>query len=309
MNDIGDEDDYYGISRQGYNKKTSGAMGSFLTRKGGSVKTTLNQKYKRGEREEVCQQIARFFYTSGIPFNVVNNPEFPIIIDMVGKFGIGLKPPSYHEIRVKFLNKEVQNVMKMLDEYKEEWKKTGCTIMPDGWGDRQRRSICNFLVNSPKRTVFLSSIDTSEISKTADNVLEMLDAIVEKVGEENVVQIVTDNAANYKAVGLRLMEKRPKLFWTPCAAHCIDLMLEDLDKTISIHGPLLALFASDKWKGSNFGKSVEGKNVQRIVLDTRGLWPGIITCLRAALPLVKVLRMVDSDENPAMGSGQGLLHV
>ncbi|XP_074305125.1 uncharacterized protein LOC141640129 [Silene latifolia] len=356
MNDIGDEDDYSGISRHGYNKKTRGAMDSFVTRKGGSVQTTLNKKYKRGEREEVCQQIARFFYTSGIPFNVVNNPEFPIMIHMVGKFGIGLKPPSYHEIRVKFLNKEVENVMKMLDEYKEEWKKTGCTIMSDGWSDRKKRSICNFLVNSPKGTVFLSSIDTSEISKTADKVLEMLDAIVEKVGEENVVQIVTDNAANYKAAGLRLMEKRPKLFWTPCAAHCIDLMLEDLDKKISIHGvtitkarkittyiysrtllhcwmkeftkdrelirpavtrfatsyltlrclneqkgPLLALFASDKWKGSKFCKSVEGKNVQRIVLDTKGFWPGIITCLRAALPLVKVLRMVDSDENSVMG--------
>ena len=26
------------------------------------------------------------------------------------------------------------------------------------------------------------------------------------------------------------MERYPNLFWTPCAAHCIDLMLEDIDK-------------------------------------------------------------------------------
>ena len=25
-----------------------------------------------------------------------------------------------------------------------------------------------------------------------------------------------------------LMEKRKHLFWSPCAAHCIDLMLEDI---------------------------------------------------------------------------------
>ncbi|XP_074318448.1 uncharacterized protein LOC141655260 [Silene latifolia] len=228
--------------------------------------------------------------------------------------------------------------------------------MSDGWSDRQRRSICNFLVNSPKGTVFLSSIDTSNISKTADKVLEMLNVVVEKVGEENVVQIVTDNAANYKAAGERLMEKRQKLFWTPCAAHCIDQMLEDLDKKIKSHGvaitkarkvttyvysrtlvhtwmkeftkgrelirpvvtrfatsylmlrclneqkaPLLAFFASAKWRNSKFGKSIEGKKVQRIILDTRGFWPGVVTCLKAALPLVKVLHMVDSDENPAMG--------
>ncbi|CAO2825088.1 unnamed protein product [Amaranthus hypochondriacus] len=46
---------------------------------------------------------------------------------------------------------------------------------------------------------------------------------------------------------------------------------------------------------------MDGKRVQRIVLDTRGFWRGVVTCLKAALPLVKALRMVDSDENPAMG--------
>lgn len=278
------------------------------------------------------------------------------MIEKIAKFGVGLKPPSYHEIRVTFLDKEVTNVMVMLDEFKQEWKKTGCTIMSDGWSDRKRRSICNFLVNSPKGTVFLSSIDTSDISKTTDKVLEMLDVVVEQVGEENVVQVVTDNAANYKAAGEKLMEKRTKLYWTPCAAHCIDLMLEDLEKKIKVHnvtiakarkittyiysrtllltwmrestkgrelirpgvtrfatsyltlrclnehkGSLLALFASNKWKSSKFATTVEGKKIQRIVLDTRGFWQSVLTCLKGALPLVKVLRMVDSDENPAMG--------
>ncbi|PKI78962.1 hypothetical protein CRG98_000603 [Punica granatum] len=56
-----------------------------------------------------------------------------------------------------------------------------------------------------------------------------------------------DNATNYRAAGEMLMEKRKKLFWIHCAAYCIYLMLEDLEKKI------------------------------------------------------KVLRMVDSDEKPAMG--------
>uniref|UniRef100_A0A803LSI8 DUF659 domain-containing protein n=1 Tax=Chenopodium quinoa TaxID=63459 RepID=A0A803LSI8_CHEQI len=156
------------------------------------------------------------------------------MLEKIAKYGIGLKPPSYHEIRVRFFSKEVKNVVTMLEEFTEEWKKIGCTIMSDGWSDRKRRSICNFLVNSPKGSVFLSSIDTSEISKTADKVLEMLDVIVEKVGEENVVKVVTDNAANYEVAGEKLMEKRTKLLWTPCAVHCIDLMLEDFDKKIKV---------------------------------------------------------------------------
>jgi len=39
------------------------------------------------------------------------------------------------------------------------------------------------------------------MSKTADKVFEMLDVIVERIGEENIVQVVIDNAANYKAAG------------------------------------------------------------------------------------------------------------
>ena len=68
--------------------------------------------------------------------------------------------------------------------------------MSDGWTDKKRRCICNFLVNSPKGIVFLSSVDTFNMSKTADKVFEMLNAIVKRIGEENVIQVVTDNAAN-----------------------------------------------------------------------------------------------------------------
>jgi len=86
-----------------------------------------------------------------------------------------------------------------------------------------------------KRQFFLSSVDTSNMSKTADKVFEMLDSIVKRIGEENVVQVVIDNVAKYKAVGQLLMEKRKSLFWTPCVAYCIDLILEDLEKKLEVH--------------------------------------------------------------------------
>jgi hypothetical protein len=52
---------------------------------------------------------------------------------------------------------------------------------------------------------------------------------MKEIGVENVVQICTDNGANFKAVG-RILTEYPKLYWTPCAAHCLDLMLEDIAK-------------------------------------------------------------------------------
>jgi len=48
--------------------------------------------------------------------------------------------------------------------------------------------------------------------------------IVEEVGEENVIHVLTDNATNYKATEELLMQKWKKLYWTPCAMGCTDLI-------------------------------------------------------------------------------------
>ncbi|KAJ9129082.1 hypothetical protein P3X46_034149, partial [Hevea brasiliensis] len=68
-------------------------------------------------------------------------------------------------------------------------------------------SLCNFLVNIPRGIVFLTSIETFNILKIADKFYRMLDEIVKKVEVENVVQVVTDNATNYKTAGDLLMKK------------------------------------------------------------------------------------------------------
>jgi len=62
--------------------------------------------------------------------------------------------------------------------------------------------------------------------------------LLKRLGD-NIIQIVTNNATNYKARDL-LMQKRKKLYWTPCATHCIDLILEDFEKKmLSIKRPYL----------------------------------------------------------------------
>lgn len=42
-----------------------------------------------------------------------------------------------------------------------------------------------------------------------------------------ILQVITENTACYKAAGKLLEEKRRSLFWMPCAAYCIDQILED----------------------------------------------------------------------------------
>jgi len=76
--------------------------------------------------------------------------------------------------------------------------------------------------------MFVKSIDGSKFVKTGEKLFEMVDSLVD--GEENVVQVITDNGSNYVLAGKLLQEKRSYLYWTPYAAHCIDLMFEDIGK-------------------------------------------------------------------------------
>ncbi|KAI0488470.1 hypothetical protein KFK09_028303 [Dendrobium nobile] len=71
-------------------------------------------------------------------------------------------------------------------------------------------------------------IPAAEEVKNATFIFNLLDGVIDEIGEQLVVQVVTDNASAYKAASQMLMEKRTHLYWTPCAAHCIDLILEDL---------------------------------------------------------------------------------
>jgi len=158
--------------------------------------TTINEHYKKEARDKACQSIARWMYDAGIPFNAVNYDSFQVMIESIGQFGPGMKGPSFHEVRVPLLQKELDRTNDMMKTYREQWAKVGCSIMADGWKDRRERTLINFLVNSPKGTVFVESLDASEFVKSGQKMFELFDNFVQKIGPANVVQVVTDSASN-----------------------------------------------------------------------------------------------------------------
>jgi hypothetical protein len=52
--------------------------------------------------------------------------------------------------------------------------------------------------------------------------------VIEKVGSQNVVQVVNDNAANCKAADLIIEAKYKNIFWTPCVVHTLNLALKNI---------------------------------------------------------------------------------
>ncbi|XP_077228485.1 uncharacterized protein LOC143861441 [Tasmannia lanceolata] len=104
------------------------------------------------------------------------------------------------------------------------------SIMTDGWTNTKQRALINFLVYYPKGVVFLKSVNASGVVKNAEALFAIFDEIVLEVGTENVVQFITDSEPSYKAARKKLEIKYATFFWTPCAAHCLDLILEHLGK-------------------------------------------------------------------------------
>ncbi|KAI3810701.1 hypothetical protein L1987_20323 [Smallanthus sonchifolius] len=193
----------------------------------------INEACRKEIRKRACKELARWFYDAGVPFHAANYDSFQKAIEAVGQFGPGMKAPSMYELRVPLLKDEVNDVDILMNEHKKVWKEKGCSILSDGWRDSVvQKDIINFVVNSPRGSVFIKSLDVSDVTKNADFLFKLLDAMIEEVGEKNVIQVVTDNASAYVKAGKLLEGKRKHLYWTPCAAHCIDLMLEDIGKEI-----------------------------------------------------------------------------
>jgi hypothetical protein len=298
--------------------------------------------------------VERCLFWSDIPLSITkNNPFWQPMCDAIVVVGPRYKIPTFEELWGPILQEEKVDINSILAEFKKSWEISGCTVMSDGWTDRKGRSLLNFLVHCPRGTMFIKSIDASAHVKYATLLCELMDAFIQEIGVHNVVQIITDNATNYVATGRLLMERNCSLFWTPCATHCIDLMLKDMGKTSFIkevidqarsipkfiynhiwflslmrrhtrnrefQHPTITRFATnfitlqnflqcqfelkkmcvfDEWRDSTYSRKEDGKSIARLVYS-ESFWEGVAEVCSVTEPLVKVLRLVDSDK-PIMG--------
>lgn len=180
--------------------------------------------------DQADMAVARFMYDAGIPFSASNSYCFQQMADAIAAAGPGYKMPSYHSLRGKLLNRSVQDAGKLCEELRKSWEVTGCSVMVDRWTDKTGRTVINFYVYCPKGTMFLKSVDASDITDSSEALLDLFDSVVQEVGSKNIVNFVTDTTPSYLAAGKLLMDKYKTFFWSACAAHCIDSMFEEIGK-------------------------------------------------------------------------------
>ena len=93
---------------------------------------------------------------------------------------------------------------------RDSWEVRGCTLLSDGWTDRQSRPLVNTLACCPQGVIHLSTIDCMNKTKSAEYLFQLLRDTILSIGEDKVVQVVTDNASNCARAGELLMKHFPK---------------------------------------------------------------------------------------------------
>jgi len=171
--------------------------------------------------------IGRFFYEAGIDLNSIKLSSFQRMIDAAISCGVGFKIPRYGELKGWILEEDLKEVQERVENIKRSWEQTGCSILLDCWTDQRGRSLISFLVDCPRGTIFLRSLDASDVVRDVDALFSLLSKVIEEVGVQNVVQVITHDPTCYmEAAGKKLVEKYRTIFWVLCADHCINLILQ-----------------------------------------------------------------------------------
>ncbi|KAM2916542.1 hypothetical protein FF1_045441 [Malus domestica] len=180
-------------------------------------------------KEGMGRLISKFFIYENVPAAKASSHHFKNMVVGCQQAGVGVQPLTPYEIRNKYLDMEYKDIGEYVNKLRSKWETNGCTIMCDGWTGPTRLSIINFMVYSKGKTIFLKSVDASDHIKNYKYIYKLLRDVIMEVGEHNVVQVVTDNGSAFVKAGKKLM-KHHNVFWTSCAAHCIDLMFEAMGK-------------------------------------------------------------------------------
>ena len=185
---------------------------------------------QKGGKEAADRAIARFFYATGIPFNVADSTYFKEAIKAVAACGPTYCPPGRKALGTTLIDKELADVKRNTETMLNNCTSQGVTLVSDGWTNVQSRPIINFLMVASEGAMFLAANDTSGKEKNAEYIAQLLGEQIEKIGQEKVVQVVMDSAASCVAAGKLVMKKFPRIVSSPCTAHCLDLLLEDIGK-------------------------------------------------------------------------------
>ncbi|XP_024535905.1 uncharacterized protein LOC112348086 [Selaginella moellendorffii] len=174
--------------------------------------------------------MAEFFYVENIPFNTIRKPNLRKLLQAAMDFSPGAlaQMMGYEKLRSTQLKKLYNSVNARLDPICEGWRKYGVSIVTDAWSDNHSRSLINFMASNVQGSVFLKSVDSEGRTKMGEWIWVELKKVIQEVGKETVVQVITDNASNCVQMGELMTAEYPHILHSRCVCHVLDLLFEDI---------------------------------------------------------------------------------
>ncbi|XP_050378269.1 uncharacterized protein LOC126795477 [Argentina anserina] len=181
------------------------------TKKRRGVSPQLTKAFKIEERQQCDAEVARMFYTSGLPFNLAKNPHYQNSYSRASQI-LGYVSPGYNQLRTTLLDNERHHIERMLQPIKKTWRETGVSLCSDGWTDDQRRPLINMMDACSNGAIMLKAINCEGQYKDKFEVSRLLLESINEISSDNVVQVVTDNAPVCSAAGAIVESTHPHIF-------------------------------------------------------------------------------------------------
>lgn len=104
-------------------------------------------------------------------------------------------------------------------------------LCSNGWANVKNQHLVNYIVCTPNiQPFYYKSINSSSIQQAGDAILEGILSIINKLGPELCISIVTYNCASMQRCWEILESKNKNLFGNGCGAHTLNLLVGDIIK-------------------------------------------------------------------------------
>ncbi|CAG8793384.1 36465_t:CDS:2, partial [Gigaspora margarita] len=165
-----------------------------------STSSSTSSFFTNADQKELESLLARGFYSAGISFNILENDDIKAFFLRALPY---FKLPTRYSLSNSLLTKEYSGL--------------------------NTDSIINYMITTPK-PLFYKSVHTKEDQHTAQNIAEGIDKVMQELGIDKFVAVITDNAPNMKAAWRILKNQYPTKVFLGCWAHGINLWIKDILK-------------------------------------------------------------------------------
>lgn len=171
---------------------------------------------------KIEELFARAVYSSGTPLQIVENENWKLFFKLLRPAWV---VPSRYKLSTCHLESEFNIVRQKVESKISESHSLG--LMCDGWTNIRREPIINYVITTPE-PIFYKTISTKAISHSGAYIAKEISSIIQDLGPNKVLGIVTDNAKSMKSAWAILKNEYDHLEAYGCVAHGLNLLAKDI---------------------------------------------------------------------------------